>query len=582
MLGVGCLVATVAGCGRRLAHLEEPEPGYSHFLFIDVARAWGVARPDTSDMYTARAISSISSGAAFGDLDGDGRPDLVVNQGPRDGKNVLEDDRMRVYRNTGLGLFDEVSLAIGIDQRLYGSGVAIADYDNDGHLDVFTTNYGTNKLFRNRGDGTFEDVTEAAGLTEHVWGASAAWLDYDNDGLLDLYVVNYLHSSLALEYEYSQSFDPRTPSDYEPWPNLLYRNNGDGTFTNVTDECFCDDPSPAGKSLAVVAADFDEDGWTDLYIANDTVMNTLYRNLGDGKFENISLEAGVALNAEGMTEGSMGIALGDPNRDGLFDLFVTNFATESNTFYLNLGDNVFIDFTRDAGLHEAGIPHVGWGTAFVDFDHDGHEDLIAANGHLVEDWMLFFLGFMAKRLKPAFATFMEGSYKQPVLLYRGLGDGTFELLSPTLQVPIPDVAARGLTVADIDGDGDMDVFIRGKSGYNLLLENRTRKLGTSLKLHLVGTTSNRMGVGARVRLRTSGGEQWRLMHVGGSYMSSHEPVIHFGVPFEETIEQVTVFWPAGEEETFLGLESGLTYRITEGTPEAAVVPPPPPPPAPAR
>ena len=448
-----------------------------------------------------------------------------------------------LYRNNGDGTFTDTGQASGTSDRGYGMGCAVADYDNDGDQDLYVTNYGPNVLYRNDGDGTFTDVTTLAAVEAPQWSTSAAFLDYDNDGNLDLYVSNYLDFTTATNkvcggYVRTNSQGHRAivektrsycaPLEYGGVPDVLYRNNGDGTFSDVSVVTGVADPS--GKGLGVVALDYDGDGDQDLFIANDGTPNFLFQNGGDGKFENVAIQKSVAYNEVGKSEAGMGVDFGDYDNDGEFDLFVTNFSYETNTLYRNEGV-FFKDVTAAAGLADPSKRFLGFGTGFLDYDNDGDLDLYVANGHVLDKIALFQSGV---------------EYMQEHQLFRNQGDGRFgEVGAVAGEWFLHKQISRAAAFGDYDGDGDVDVLVANCGGRAKLVRNEGGNRENWLMVQTVGTRSNRDGVGAKVRVVAEGLEQIRQVRSGSSYLAASDMRLHFGLGFRARADLIEVKWPSG-------------------------------------
>lgn len=448
-----------------------------------------------------------------------------------------------LYRNNGDGTFTDTGPESKTGDTGYGMGCAAADYDNDGDQDLYVTNYGPNVLYQNNGDGTFADATEQAVVGASQWSTSAAFFDYDNDGVIDLYVTNYVDFTVETNkvcggYVRTNSQGYRAiieatrshcaPLEYGGVPDVLYHNNGDGTFADVSVAAGIDDPS--GKGLGVVALDYDGDGDQDLFVANDGTPNFLYQNLGDGTFENAALKKGVAYNGVGESEAGMGVDFGDYDNDSDFDLFVANFSYETNTLYRNEG-GFFKDVTAAAGLADPSHRFLGFGTNFLDYDNDSDLDLYVANGHVQDKIALFQSGV---------------EYMQEHQLFRNDGGGSYaEASSISGEWFLHKQISRGAAFGDYDGDGDVDVLVTNCGGEAKLVRNDGGNRENWLMVRTMGTHSNRDGIGTRVRVVAEGLEQVRQVRSGSSYLTASDPRLHFGLSHRTRIDLVEVRWPSG-------------------------------------
>ena len=464
-----------------------------------------------------------------------------------------------LYRNEGTGTFVEVPQAGGAADSGYGMGVAVADADNDGDQDLYATNYGPNAFYRNRGDATF---VRGRGVEAPQWSTSAAFFDRDNDGSLDLYVVNYLDFTLATNKvcggfihtddaglraigENSRSYC--APSEYGGVPDVLYHNAGDGTFVDVSMAAGI--ANPQGKGLGVVAWDWNEDGYQDLYVANDGVANFLYQNAGDGTFSDIALQAGVAYNVRGQPEAGMGVDIGDCDRDGDWDLFVTNFSRETNTLYRNEG-TYFKDVTAAAGLGRPSWLYLGFGTAFFDYDHDGDSDLYVANGHVLD---------RVEVLQPGVR------YAQAHQLFRNDGACRFVEVADSAGSWFAQAqVSRGLARGDWDGDGDLDLLVTNCGGPAKLVRNHNGNGRHWASIKLVATGANRDAVGAEVRVVTGSLDQRRLVRSGSSYLSAGDRRLHVGLGDHPRIDRLEVQWPHGAKQVFRALPADRNMLIEQG------------------
>ena len=491
---------------------------------------------------------TLGSGGAFLDYDNDGYLDLyLVNSAA---PSVL-------YRNNGDETFMDITASAGVsNQGSYGHGVACGDYDNDGYVDIYITNFGANRLYHNNGNGTFTDVTADSGTRDARWSSSATFVDYNRDGDLDLYVVNYVN--YKLDGSAPTCFENPTfgatekvrgychPKHFEGAPDRLYRNNGDGTFTDVTVAANVRDPGGMflGKGLGVVAADFNADGNPDLYVANDDTPNYLFYNKGDGTFGEIAILAGCAYSADGIAQAGMGVDAGDYNGDGHLDIFVTNFSYETNTLYRNNGDGTFTDVSYKARLGEESYLLLGFGTGFFDADNDGHLDIFVANGHIFPN---------VERTTDVI------SYKQPNQLFWNQGDGTFAEVRLAEQHAV----SRGTLFGDYDNDGDIDVLVTQLNDKVTLLRNESGTHNNWFRLKLVGTRSNRDSIGARVTLTLGGESQTREVHVGYSYLSSNDPRLLFGLGDRTVVDRLHIRWQSGTVQILENLAANQEFVVPE-------------------
>ncbi len=513
---------------------------------------------------TGKLIPPVTASGGVGllDFDNDGWLDVYFVQGgifPPDAKSTSSAAGDRLYRNRGNGSFEDVTAASGLAAltRGYGHGVAVGDIDNDGWPDLFVTRWRHYALYRNRGNRTFEDVTEKAGLGgDRDWPTSAAFADLDGDGDLDLYVCHYFRWN---DNENRSCVDPKDPGKYRCLPldfpalaDHVFRNDG-GRFVDVTHEARIVDSD--GRGLGVLAADLDQDGRTDLYVANDMTANYLFRNLGGFRFEEIALSAGVAGNASGTYQAGMGVACGDLDSDGRLDLAVTNFYNESTTFFQSLGQGFFADRTAAIGLAVPSRYVLGFGISFLDANNDGWLDLITANGHVNDG-------------RPQFP------WKMPVQLY--LGDRNGRVVEASARSGHPFEAlrmGRGLACGDLDNDGRMDAVVISQNEPAAFFHNQTdTKRGHFITLHLEGTTSNRDAVGASVSLKSGGRTQVAPRLGGASYQSAGDPRIHFGLGESPAVDSVEVRWPSGRIDRYSTLSADTGYRLREGDPVVRPLP----------
>jgi len=553
----------VAGCRPT----PEPAPGP---LFEDVAQDTGLRFGHRNGRQGENLFPEITgAGVAFLDYDDDGDLDVYLVQAgrPVDSPASVGEAMGRLFRNDlGRGpdgaprlRFTDVTEASGIRATGYGQGVAVGDYDNDGWPDLYLTNYGPNQLWRNRGNGTFEDVTAAAGCGDARWSTSALFVDYDRDGWLDLFVTAYVDYRAGTRKPCLSAAgvaDYCGPENYAPETHRLFHNRGNGTFENVSGKSGI--LAEAGSGLGAVAADFDRDGWPDIYVANDQMRKLLWMNQRDGTFRDNGLMSGTAFDAAGEALGSMGVAAGDVDDDGDPDLFVTNLDSESVTLYVNAGNGLFEDRSDASGLAGPSKALSGWGAAFFDYDNDGRLDVATVNGLVLRD-------------PGQAAAGVPFPYAQRKQLFHNLGGGLFEETSaqagPAFASP---QNSRGLALGDVDNDGDDDLLIGNIEGPAQLLLNRAGSRQHWLGLRLLSGEKGRDLVGSEVTLRR--GDQpprMRLALAGGSCFSSHDPRVLFGLGKAEGPSSLEVRWPDGRMETWNGLASDTYHVLVKGRGTAA-------------
>jgi enediyne biosynthesis protein E4 len=500
-------------------------------------------------------LETMGSGVGWIDYDGNGLLDLyLVQSAATDIYKPSRPLRSALYRNNGDGTFTDVTQKAGVDAAgLYGQGVAVGDFDNDGFPDLYVTGYGRSILFRNRGDGTFTDVTDKAKVANTGgWGTSAGWFDYDRDGYLDLLVCNYIEWSPQNNLwcgDHKPGYRAYChPDNYKGQRLKLYHNNHDGSFTDVSEKSGVG--VPEAKGMGVVLADFNNDGWPDIAVANDTWQNFLFLNQHDGTFRDISFASGVAASEDGRYEAGMGIDAADVDGDGWPDLYITHLNQELNRLYRNNHDGTFDDVTYACGIGNSAVNLSGVSMKFFDYDNDGWTDICQVNGAMLDNVNLYH---------------PQVSYQEPKLMFRNLGGGKFqkaaEQLGPDFMRP---VAGRGMAVADYDNDGDLDVAINNRGDYTELLRNDGGNANNWLQVFLIGTRSNRDAVGARLRLTSEGFTQVKQRQGGGSYMSASDPRIHFGLGTRKTIESLEITWPSGAVQKLDKIPLNQIIAVREG------------------
>ena len=496
---------------------------------------------------------TMGGGGLIFDYDNDTWPDiLLINGGSFADEDVQRGARHRLYRNNSDGTFTDRTDDAGLGISGFGMGACSADYDNDGWVDLYITSVDANRLYRNTGEGSFIDRTSESGVGFDEWSASCAFGDVDRDGDVDLYVTNYVDFRFDNnKYCGDEITNERVychPNVYNGLSDVLYRNNGDGTFNDVSREAGV--YTTQGKGLGVVFGDYDDDGWVDIYVANDSVRNFLFHNTGDGTFEEVGLLAGVALGEEGKPLAGMGTDLGDIDNDGLLEVIVTNLSRQTHNLYRNLGNGFYIDATFPSGVGTATLPFVGFGTAFFDYDNDTDLDLAIANGDVIDNIELFR---------------DDTTYPQRNLLLANDGTGRFEDVGlrsgPGFDL---EKVGRALAVGDLDNDGDLDLLIVNSGQTADLLRNDGGNQNNSILVRLVGEESNRDGIGARLRLEVDGKTLSRDLKAGSSYLAQNDLRVHFGLGQSESANRLEVAWPSGTVDAVENLGANQVITVSEG------------------
>ena len=527
-------------------------------IFTDVTSELGL-RFEYVASHTSRKylIETMGSGLALFDYDNDGRLDIFVVNGaqlsdPTQKGTIPQkkgpQDWNRLYHQKRDGTFEDVTEKAGLQGIGYGMGVAVGDYDNDGFEDLYVTAYGRNRLYHNNGDGTFSDVTEKAGVGGGGWSTSAAWVDLDGDGLLDLVVLRYLQWDFDDAWCGERREGYRAychPDGYRPIAPLVYHNDGNGHFTEISRKVGLAEP---GKGLGIALADYDRDGHLDIFVANDSMPEFLYHNKGDGTFEEVALRSGVAVDGEGHTYAGMGVDFADYNNDGLPDLVVTALASQMYALYRNNGDGTFTYESYPSGLGRMTMKHSGWGVRFIDYGNDGWKSLLINQGHDLDTVQL---------------TFPDLRYKEPMLLARNTGKAFEDVSAQAGEIFQKAWVGRGLAIGDIDNDGRLDAVVTSNDGALYVLHNSTKTQNHWLTLELIGRRSNRDAIGADVKLTTAKGSQWATVTTAGSYLSSSDKRVHFGLGAETVARTIEIRWPSGIRQTLKDVGADQILNVEE-------------------
>lgn len=542
-----------------MAQVKDSQPAASPAAkFVDVTASLRVrfqhAASHTSKKYL---LETMGPGVALFDYDNDGRLDLYLVNGAR-----LDDPTPtgaipekteprywnRLFHQKSDGTFEDVTEKAGLQGAGYGMGVAVGDYDNDGFEDLFVTGYGGNHLYHNHGDGTFTDVTDKAGVSGGGWSSSAAWVDLDGDGLLDLIVLRYLQWDFTDIWcgERKQGYRSFChPDEFRPIAPLVYHNDGNGHFTEITKQAGFAKP---GNALGIAIADFNGDGRIDIFIANDSVPEFLYQNKGDGTFEEVGLFAGVGVDGDGHAYAGMGVDFADYDNDGLPDIVVSDLAYQKYALYRNNGDGTFSYTTDTTGLGAMTFLHSGWGMRFLDYDNDGWKDVLVAQAHVMDTIEL---------------TYPQLHYREPLLLARNTGQRFVDISAESGTVFQEPWASRGMAIGDIDNDGRLDAVVTENDGPVHILRNETDTHNHWLTLNLVGHKSNRDAIGAEVKIMTAQGKQQATVSTCGSYLSSGDRRVHFGLGVQPSVKEIDIRWPSGIRQTLHNVSGDQILRIDE-------------------
>jgi hypothetical protein len=558
-----CGIALIRGAPAQSKPTTSPStllttPSLVPGRFVDITERAGLhflhQAARTSRKYL---IETMGPGVALFDCDNDGRLDLYLVNGaaisdPEPKGSIPQKTGPeywnRMYRQKPDGTFEDFTEKSGLKGVGYGMGVAVADYDNDGYEDVFVTGYGGNRLYHNNGDCTFTDVTEKAGVAGSGWSTSAAWVDLDNDGLLDLVVLRYVKWDWDDVWcgEHREGYRNYChPDIFEPIPMLVYHNDGDGHFTEVSHRLGLDKPA---KALGIAVADYDRDGRIDLYVANDSTLEFLFHQMPDGRFEETGLESGVATNGEGQTYAGMGVDFADYDNDGWPDIVVTNLANQKYAVYHNSGGGTFDYASNVNGIGAITLLHSGWSLRFVDYDNDGWKDLLIAQGHDLDN---------IEKTSP------QLRYREPMMLVRNTGEKFVDVSPISGEVFKEAWVGRGMAIGDLDNDGRIDAVVTTNGGPVHILHNETVSNNHWITLRLIGHKSNRDGIGAVVKLTTSQGSQWVTVTTSSGYLSASDPRVHFGLGNSTTALSIEIRWPSGIVQTLRNVKGDLQIQVNE-------------------
>jgi enediyne biosynthesis protein E4 len=545
----GLLASAVAGILAGLAVMAATSPA-NKVQFTDVTAKAGIKFVHNAGKEGKKYLpETIGSGAAFFDADGDGWIDILLVNG-KDWTPRGRHTTAALYRNNHDGTFTDITKGSGLDVEMYGIGVAVADFDNDGRDDVYITALEGDRLFHNEGNGKFKDVTAASGIKNASFGTSAAWLDYDRDGKLDLFVANYVQWTQKGDLWCSLDGNVKsycTPESYKGTSSKLFHNLGGGRFEDVTNKAGLGDPN--SKSLGVTILDFDNDGWPDIFESNDTQSNKLYRNNGNGTFSERGVPAGVAYGEDGVARGAMGVDWADYDRTGRAHLLVGNFSNQMLGLYHNEGNGLFVDEAPRSSVGRESLLSLTFGLFFFDYDLDGYPDILTANGHIEEE-----IGRVQPKIK----------YQEPPLLFRNLGSKKFENVSNAVGADFTKpLVGRGAIYGDFDHDGDLDVLLTSNNGPAHLYRNDGGNRNKWISIRTIGTKSNRDGIGASVAIASASGKQWNVVRSGSSYASQSDLALVFGLGQDPVVTSIEVTWPSGVKQKFANVAANQFITLDE-------------------
>jgi enediyne biosynthesis protein E4 len=538
------------------AQSTKPSAAAPTITFRDITQQAGIHFVHNNGAFGKKYLpETMGPGVAFIDYDNDGWPDIFIVNGTDWPGHPSKHSTPKLYHNNHNGTFTDVTHKAGLDIELMGMGVAVGDYDNDGYDDLFVSAMGQSHLFHNNGNGTFTDVTQKAGLMgPKEFSTSAAWVDYDKDGKLDLVVGNYVQWSIDGDLYCTldgKSKSYCTPESYKGISVRLWHNRGDGTFEDATKKAGLGDPT--SKTLGIAVLDYDNDGWPDLLLSNDTQPNKLYRNNGNGTFTEKAVLAGVAFSEDGVARAGMGVDAADYDRTGVMSLLITNFANQMISLYHNEGKGLFVDEAPQSEIGRDTLLTLGFGCFFFDYDLDGWPDIFIANGHIDSD---------IQRVQP------NVKYAMPPHVFRNMGKGNFEEVTKSLGAGFdrPRVG-RGAAYADVNNDGRLDLLLSTNGGPAYVFENEASgdaAFQKSVRIKLVGTKSNRDGIGSMVKLTSAGGTQMQMMRSGSSYLSASELVLTFGLAQHDKADAIEIRWPSGQMDRLSNVTAGQTIVVAEG------------------